>query len=397
MVKKRFFKLTLALLLLITLLLPNIATVANASNVESVSTTTYLQKGVVTASHLNFRTEPSTSSKVISVLEKGTIVIILEENGDWLKVKLEDTEGYLFKSYVEFMTAHGVTTATSLNVRSKPTTKSASLGLLNKGTFVSIHEAVTTDDTQNPVWLKVTSSDGKTGYVSQRYVNILTNMDGSYRNVAITTASLLNVRENPSLFSKVITRITKDSYVIILETQSTNDFYKEWCKIKCGDYVGWVASKYLEQQEWEFAVKASTSSPNSGSNRNHNMALASKTLTGTIILPGEKFSWIETMGSCSGAKGYKTATVYSNKKPVQGYGGGVCQVSTTFNKAMRKLDVLTQANPHSLPVSYASGADEASVSYPNSDFSFTNTLDTPILVEFVANRGNITCNIYIAK
>lgn len=396
MAKKRFLKLTIALLL-VTLLIPYISVVASASNVETVSTTTYSQKGIVNVGGLNFRTEPSTKSKVIRVLSKGTIVTILEENGEWLKAKHEDTVGYLFKSYVEFMTAHGVTTASTLNVRSEPTTKSASLGLLYKGTYVSIHEAVTTDDATNPVWLKVTSSDGKSGYVSARYVNIKTNMDGSYRNTGIITASLLNLRAEPNLNSKVVTRLYKDSYVIILESKATTDYYKLWYKVEVGDYVGWIASKYVEMLDWEFAMKASTSSPSSGSNRNHNMALASKTLTGTIILPGEKFSWIQTMGSCSGVKGYKTATVYANKKPVQGYGGGVCQVSTTFNKVMRKLEVPTQANPHSLPVSYASGPDEASVSYPNSDFSFTNTLATPILVEFVANGGNITCNIYIAK
>lgn len=396
MAKKRFLKLTIALLL-VTLLIPYISVVASASNVETVSTTTYSQKGIVNASGLNFRTEPSTRSKVIRVLSKGTIVTILGEEGEWLKVKHEDTEGYLFKSYVEFMTAHGVTTATGLNVRSEPTAKSESLGVLKKGTYVSIYEAVTTDDATNSVWLKVTSSDGKSGYVSARYVDIKTNMDGSYRKVGITTAQLLNVRAEPNLNSKVLTLLRKDSYVVILESRTTNDYYKLWYKVQAKDFVGWIAGKYLKELEWSFENKASTSSPSSGSNRNHNMALASKTLTGTIILPGEKFSWIQTMGSCSGEKGYKTATVYANKKPVQGYGGGVCQVSTTFNKVMRKLNVPTQANPHSLPVSYASGPDEASVSYPNSDFSFTNTLDTPILVEFVANRGNITCNIYIAK
>lgn len=396
MAKKRFLKLTIAFLLF-SLMFPYMLTVASASNVETSSCTTYSQKGVVNATGLNFRTEPTTKSKVIRVLSKGTIVTILEDFGEWLKVNHENTEGYLFKSYVDFMTAHGITTASSLNIRSKPSTNSASLGLLRKGTYVDIYEAVTTNDATNPVWFKVTSSDGKSGYVASQYVNIKTNIDGSYRNVGIITAQLLNMRKEPNLKSDVMTLLRKDQYVIILDKITTNDFYKSWYKVQSGKNVGWIAGQYVQELEWEFSMKASTSSPSSGSNRNHNMALASKTLTGTIILPGEKFSWIQTMGSCSGEKGYKTATVYANKKPVQGYGGGVCQVSTTFNMVMRKLKVPTQANPHSLPVSYASGPDEASVSYPNSDFSFTNTLTTPILVEFVANRGNITCNIYIAK
>ena len=127
------------------------------------------------------------------------------------------------------------------------------------------------------------------------------------------------------------------------------------------------------------------------------MKLAGKALTGTIVMPGEEFSWCDTMGSCSAAKGYKIATVYINGKVDEGTGGGVCQVSTTFNMAVKKAGIPTNASQHSLPVSYAKREDEASVSYPYLDFSFTNTLTTPILVEFVTNNGKVTCNIYTAE
>lgn len=145
------------------------------------------------------------------------------------------------------------------------------------------------------------------------------------------------------------------------------------------------------------AVKASTSSPNSGQNRNFNMSLACSTLTGTIVLPGETFSWIETMASCSASKGYLTAPIYVNGVRSEGAGGGVCQVSTTFNMAVKKLNISTNAHQHSLPVAYAKRSDEASVSYPYWDFSFENTLNTPILIEFVSKKGTVTCNIYIPE
>ena len=102
------------------------------------------------------------------------------------------------------------------------------------------------------------------------------------------------------------------------------------------------------------------------------------------------------MGSCSADKGYLNATVYVNGKISEGAGGGVCQVSTTFNMAIKKLEIPTNARKHSLPVSYARREDEASVSYPYVDFSFTNVLEKPILVEFVSNNGTVICNIYIA-
>ena len=103
------------------------------------------------------------------------------------------------------------------------------------------------------------------------------------------------------------------------------------------------------------------------------------------------------MGNCSLNKGFSIATVYNNGQVSEGAGGGVCQVSTTTNMAIKKLDIPTNARQHSLPVSYAARKDEASVSYPNVDFSFTNTLDTPILVELVSKHGTVVCNVYTAE
>ena len=86
-----------------------------------------------------------------------------------------------------------------------------------------------------------------------------------------------------------------------------------------------------------------------------------------------------------------------NKQKVQGYGGGVCQVSTTINMAVKKTGIATNASTHSMRVSYASIQDEASVSYPYLDFSFKNTLESPILIELVASSGRVTCKIYIVE
>lgn len=397
MVKKRLLTKLIMVLLLVTMLLPNICTVASATNVEVTSSSTYDVKGVVSVTRVNFREGPSLSSKVIKVLSYGTQVTILEEGEEWTKVEYEGQEGYLYSSYVDIVTAQGIITAATLNVRSQPTTDSEVIAHLYKGMKVSILERVVTTNEYNPVWYKVTFLDGQVGYISESYVKILTNADGTYLTSAVTTASFLNVRSDSNVFSKVKTMLRKGTWVIILETKQTDDYYKEWCKISCNGVEGWVASKYLQRYEWVLDATATTSSPSSGKNRNINMKLAGQALTGTIVLPGEKFSWLSTMGSCSSVKGYQTATVYINGKVSEGVGGGVCQVSTTFNMAVKKTGIETNANTHSLPVSYASRQDEASVSYPYLDFSFTNTLDTPILVEFVTNNGKITCNIYIAK
>ena len=150
----------------------------------------------------------------------------------------------------------------------------------------------------------------------------------------------------------------------------------------------------MEELEWEQLSTAKTSS-GSKTGRNKNMKLACDALTATIVWPGETFSWIATMGSCSSMNGYQLATVYVNGKKEEGYGGGVCQVSTTMNMAVKKAGIPTNAKLHSLPVSYAKKEDEASVSYPNLDFSFVNTLEVPILIEMSANWGKVTSSIYV--
>ena len=91
------------------------------------------------------------------------------------------------------------------------------------------------------------------------------------------------------------------------------------------------------------------------------MELASNTLAGTVVFPGKTFSWIKTMGSCSKAKGYLEAPVYVKGKLVDGYGGGVCQVSTTINIAAKAIGLETKAKAHSGRVAYARIEDEATV------------------------------------
>lgn len=399
MAKKRLFTKLLVFLLIAGLLLPNFFSLAHAAGQEVVNETTYVRKGVVTASGLNLREKPTTSSKILATLPRGTTVIILGESGDWFEVEYDSVIGHLHSSYVEVVQSSGIVTASQLNVRVEPTVHSASQDKLVKGTRVEILEEVASTDANNPIWFKISYFDGSSGYVAKQYIKIMITHDGSYRKVGITTASALNVRTDSNVLSKTIMQIYKGSYVIILETRSTTDFYKLWYKIDYNGQIGWVAARYVSILDWSDkpVAKASTSSPSSGKNRNHNMKLACSTLSGTIVLPGEKFSWVKTMGSCNESKGYKIATVFNNGEIAEGYGGGVCQVSTTFNMAIRKLGISTNAHQHSLPVSYAKREDEASVSYPYVDFSFVNTTGKPILVEFVANKGTIVCNVYIAE
>ena len=57
----------------------------------------------VTGDVLNIRKGPSTSTKVVAMLSKGVECELLEEEGDWYKVKYKTYTGYVSKEYAEII------------------------------------------------------------------------------------------------------------------------------------------------------------------------------------------------------------------------------------------------------------------------------------------------------
>lgn len=150
----------------------------------------------------------------------------------------------------------------------------------------------------------------------------------------------------------------------------------------------------VEQEEWQLLSTATTQAK-ANTNRDINISIASSYINEKILQPGEQFSFWDTVGKCTYAKGYKDATVYANGKKTTGIGGGVCQVSTTVNIAAKNAGIATKAKQHSLPVSYASREDEATVSYGNKDFKFTNTTGKVIKLVMRSEKGACTCEIWV--
>lgn len=130
-------------------------------------------------------------------------------------------------------------------------------------------------------------------------------------------------------------------------------------------------------------------------NRASNIALAAKTINGTILLPGETFSYNGTLGNTTKEKGYKEGGAYVGGKVVQAYGGGICQVSTTLYNAVlyANLEIVERYN-HSYAVSYVPAGRDATVSYGGKDFKFKNTRSYPIKI--VANAKNGVVSVSIA-
>ena len=132
--------------------------------------------------------------------------------------------------------------------------------------------------------------------------------------------------------------------------------------------------------------------------RSYNIYLAAKSITETVVMPGETFSFNNLIGECSTRTGYRESTIYLNGELSKGIGGGICQVSTTlYNAVVRANLEIVQRRNHSLSVTYVPLGQDAMVSIGSSDFKFKNNREYPVKVVATTGTGSITCQIYGLK
>ena len=142
----------------------------------------------------------------------------------------------------------------------------------------------------------------------------------------------------------------------------------------------------------------STTYNTSNQNRITNLKLASEKIDGTIILPGETFSYNKVVGERTIAKGYKEAAVYAGGKVVDGIGGGICQLSSTlYNSVLYANLEITSRSNHRFLTSYVTAGRDATVSWGTIDFCFKNTRSYPIKITSEVKNGVVTTSIYGIK
>ena len=141
----------------------------------------------------------------------------------------------------------------------------------------------------------------------------------------------------------------------------------------------------------------STDFRTSGENRRHNLALAAAAISGTVIAPGETFSFNETVGDRTADRGFREANIVVNGEFVRGVGGGVCQVSTTlYNAALLAGMEIVSAAAHSRPVSYVPYSRDCTVSSAI-DFRFRNDTDAPVYLAAEIKGSTLTFVLFGAR
>ena len=122
----------------------------------------------------------------------------------------------------------------------------------------------------------------------------------------------------------------------------------------------------------------------SSENRTNNIRRCFQLISGSIVQPGAKFSFNDTVGKRTEENGFYEAIEYAYGQEVMGIGGGTCQASTTLYQAVVTAGLqVTDRSPHSKAVSYANYGEDATVYWGTSrkiDLVFKNNTDQPIYI-----------------
>ena len=132
-------------------------------------------------------------------------------------------------------------------------------------------------------------------------------------------------------------------------------------------------------------------------NRVHNIDNGSRLIDGTVVPPGETFSFNATVGPITAGNGFVEGLVIAPTRTEPGIGGGICQVSTTLFRAAFWAGLpISERWQHAYRVRYYElgpknppGFD-AAIWQPAQDLAFTNDTPNYILIRRDFNAAKQT-------
>lgn len=142
----------------------------------------------------------------------------------------------------------------------------------------------------------------------------------------------------------------------------------------------------------------STNYATSNKNRTTNLILAANKINGTVLMPGEIFSYNKVVGARTIEAGYKEAPIYVQGRVEDGLGGGICQITSTLYNAVVYANLeVTQRTNHQFVPSYVTASRDATVVYGAIDFQFKNNRNYPIKLVCSVSGGVANFQIFGIK
>ncbi len=228
--KKRSVEILMACIMLLAAVLP-----LQGARAESITT------GTIVGDQVALRTAPSTAGKLLTRLDEGTIVKILETNvnSEWYHVETTNRTGYVSRLYVNIdasldsyqqdYTGTIVNCETDVNVRASASARAKKLGKAPLGTTYTVTQAYCAG-----AWHEI-DFDGTTGYISSKYMELKATVDDTYLTGIEVTGGSLSPVFSPTEFGYVLT--ATESNVVIKATAN------DGVKVSIGS-TGIASTKY---------------------------------------------------------------------------------------------------------------------------------------------------------
>lgn len=227
------------------------------------------KKGVINSNQVNIRKEAGTTAPVLTQLNQGALVDILEQKGDWYRIKTGNTEGWV-AGFLITVQGQGLDTRTYyvnqnlVNMRSQPNLNASILGQLKKDTAVTVNNQIGD-------WYHVTTKAGQEGWIAGWLLSLADGSsvlkdpgtgaviypqnpgqtDSSANDSAfkindniIIKESVVNVRQGPGIEYGIVSQVKNGQAFTVIDVQ------KNWLKVKLSSgSAGWLADWLVFKKE----------------------------------------------------------------------------------------------------------------------------------------------------
>lgn len=431
---KRLFALLLAVLLAV---LPALTLAEAAQETDAVEgdRINYVGKASIA---LKVRVEPNKDARGVDSVPKNATVYVMELVGDeWAKIKTDNTIGYVLVKYitnmqdVSHLSAEALDEPAELPDGSDPFVaevtefKEGYKALMLNGDY--IYESPTTNAAKVahvPAAKEVVVSTVSGDWCLMRYKNAegymlcsslymwdrLDPYAGEIPGLTVMPKIVVTNRTT-EVYSLEDNSILKDypmpagSCLTVYEKDALGRYQTPYHRTM--GYINADAVAYeMDVVPWEEAqsgdlIAAMTTFYAVGvttlnyQGRNWNIYLATSMINGTVLQPGQSYDMNATIGPYRKSTGYHEAPIMS-QNALTGYGGGTCQVNTTFYMTNIMLPILiNHRRAHAdVGIYYVPRGFDAAVGGGDINLRLTNTLPYAIRYQFLISDGVLTCCIF---
>jgi len=265
----------------------------------------FAQTGEIAGNGVRVRKEPSTSATIVTLVEKGKKVEILEEKNEWYKISTGSSTGWVSAELIK-KSGSGKTMYVNTdvaNLRKSASTSATIAGKLTRGAKVTTLELSADGE-----WYKIKHGN-TTAWISAELLSSSASTISSSTSTSTTTGTVndnnVNLRKSASTSSDSLGKLSKNKKVTILGTSG------EWYKVSVDGKTGYIHSDYVVKGNSTTTTVSAASSQGTVNDNNVNLRKSASTSSDSLgkLSKNKKVTILATSGewykvSVDGKTGY---------------------------------------------------------------------------------------------